>query len=258
MDFSRFFKSRTTIGVLAIIAGLIICFGLSPLINTLASAKSNVVFVTKEISKGSIITEDSVIEKKIGTYNLPHNVIKKKEQVVGKVAVADLFVDDYILNTKIADGSYAGDRYLYNLNGRKAISITLKSFASGLSGKLQSGDIVSVLATNNDELATTISPKELEYVKVLAATTKSGKDQLNENSSNESGEKESPSTVTLEVNNEQAEILTNLEENSKIHLALVFRGSDKEAKTYLDAQDKALQEPKTTTTQTPALNGGDQ
>ena len=37
--------------------------------------------------------------------------------------------------------------YLYHLDGKKqAISFSVKAFANGLSGKLKSGDIVSVIA----------------------------------------------------------------------------------------------------------------
>ena len=55
---------------------------------------------------------------------------------------ADVYAGDYIVAEKVADEPAAENKYLYNLNGEKqAISITISSFAEGLSGKLKSGDI---------------------------------------------------------------------------------------------------------------------
>ena len=74
-------------------------------------------------------------------------MIRSKETIIGKYAISDLGIGDYILNTKVSDIPAAENAYLYNLDGSKqAISITIKTFANGLSGKLQSGDIVSVIA----------------------------------------------------------------------------------------------------------------
>ena len=63
------------------------------------------------------------------------NVLRQSESVVGKYATADLSVGDYILNTKLSDTPAAENTYLYNLDGTKqAMSVTIKSFANGLSG----------------------------------------------------------------------------------------------------------------------------
>lgn len=45
---------------------------------------------------------------------------------------------DYILNTKLSGTPAAENAYLYNLDGTKqAISVTIKSYSNGLSGKLR-------------------------------------------------------------------------------------------------------------------------
>lgn len=56
------------------------------------------------------------------------------------------------------------------------MSITIKSFANGLSGKLQSGDIVSVIAPDYKKLGATVIPPELKYVEVVSVTASSGYD----------------------------------------------------------------------------------
>lgn len=56
------------------------------------------------------------------------------------------------------------------------MSITINTFAEGLSGKLKSGDIVSVIAPDYLGSGETIIPVELKYVEVIAVTAKSGYD----------------------------------------------------------------------------------
>ena len=64
-----------------------------------------------------------------------------------------------------------------NLDGTKqAISVTIKSFATGLSGKLQSGDIVSVIVADYPEDGETTIPAELQYVEIISVTASTGYD----------------------------------------------------------------------------------
>ncbi|MCY7478998.1 RcpC/CpaB family pilus assembly protein [Paenibacillus larvae] len=76
----------------------------------------------------------------------------------------------------------------------------MKSLAAGLSGKLQPGDIVSLIAADYSDLHTTIMPPELQYVEVLSVTTSSGLDaQAKSEKQADTDEKELPSTLTLLV-----------------------------------------------------------
>ena len=143
------FKNRTVIGVICILLALVICFGITPLFNQSISQKAEIVRVTKDIHAGELITKDMVTTTEVGSYNLPSGLMTAKDNVVGKYAKADLAVGDYILAAKLSDAPAAENAYLYNLDGTKqAISVTIKSFATGLSGKLQSGDIVSVIVAD--------------------------------------------------------------------------------------------------------------
>ena len=109
-----------------------------------------------------------VTTAEVGAYNLPENVIRSKDSVVGKYAVSDLSTGDYILPSKLSDAPAAENAYLYNLDGTKqAMSVTIKSFATGLSGKLQSGDIVSVIVANYMDTGETVIPPELQYVEII-------------------------------------------------------------------------------------------
>ena len=96
-----FLKNRTVVGVICIVLSLLICFGITPLFNKGISQKTEIVRVTKEIKSGDEITKDMIQVVEVGAFNLPENVIRTKETVIGKFAVSDLGIGDYILNTKL-------------------------------------------------------------------------------------------------------------------------------------------------------------
>ena len=235
------FKNRMVVGVFCIVLSLLICFGITPLFNKGISQKTEIVRVTKEIKAGAQITKDMVQNVEVGGYNLPTNVVRSKETVVGSYALADLSIGDYILSAKVSKSPAAENAYLYNLDGSKqAMSITIKSFANGLSGKLQSGDIVSVIAPDYKKQGATVIPPELKYVEVISVTAPSGYDANTGEQKATEDERELPSTVTLLVTPEQGNILASLDADGKTHLSLVYRGDQKNIKEFLDTQTKIL------------------
>lgn len=236
----KIFRNRTVIGVLCILLALIICFGVTPLFSRSSSEKTEIVRVTKDIKEGDEITAEMVQTVEVGAYNLPQNLMTDKKEVVGKYATADLAAGDYILSSKLSAVPAAENAYLYNLDGKKqAISVTIKSFATGLSGKLESGDIVTVIVADYQGKGETAIPPELQYVEVISVTASSGYDA---NTGEVVDEKELPSTVTLLVTTEQAKVLAELEQDSELHLALVYRGTPENAAKFIAAQDALIEE----------------
>ena len=244
MPCMSFLRNRTVIGVFCILLSVLICFGLTPLFNRAVSQKVEIVRVTQPIRAGEQITDDMVQLVQVGGYNLPDNVLHEKANAVGKYATADLAVGDYIINTKLSDVPAADNAYLYDLDGsQQAISVTIRSFANGLSGKLQSGDIVSVVAPDYKQQGQTVIPPELQYVEVISVTASTGYDaNTGEAQTDDEDGKELPSTVTLLVTPEQSKVLAELEEEGTIHLTLVYRGSKENAEKFLTAQDDVLLE----------------
>ncbi len=234
-------KNRTVIGVICIVLSLIICFAVTPLFNKGMSQKVEIVRVAKEIKTGDCITRDMVRSVEVGGYNLPSDVIKDAESVVGRFACADMVPGDYIIASKVADEPAAENAYLYSLNGEmQAISVSVKTFAGGLSGKLISGDIVSIIAPDYNKQGLTVIPPELQYVEVIAVTANSGSDANTGDVDTE--ERELPSTVTLLVTPEQSKILAMLEADGKLHVSLVYRGTKDNAAQFLAAQQLVLEE----------------
>ena len=241
----KLFKNRTVLGIFCIAVSLIICFAITPLVNAGLSKKVTIVRFNKQVNEGEEITRNMLDVVEVGNHNLPENVIRNVADVEGKYLTTTVYAGDYILTDKISDEPVAENKYLYSLNGEKqAMSITINTFAEGLSGKLKSGDIVSIIAPDYLGSGETIIPVELKYVEVIAVTAKSGYDANTGEQMSEEDEKELPSTVTILVRPEQSKLLARLEAEGEIHLSLVFRGDADKASEFIKAQDQVLDEIK--------------
>ena len=240
----KLLKNRTVLGVICIALSLIICFAITPLFNAAKDRTTEIVRMKKDVKIGQEITAKDIEVVEVGAYNLPDEVIRSSEEVVGKYVSSELLKGEYVLPSKISDTPASENAYLYNLTSEKrAISVTIPSFAGGLSGKLISGDIVSVIAVDFREKGETVVPDELQYVEVIAVTDKEGYDE-GEVVVTSDGEEEAdlPETVTLLVTPKQANILAELEAEGEIHISLVYRGTADNAQKFIAAQEKLLAE----------------
>jgi pilus assembly protein CpaB len=229
-------KNRTIIGIVCIVLALVVTFAVAPLVNKLSDSRADIVRLKSDIAQGHMIQESDIEVVTVGSTGLPTNIITKKEAVVGKFAACDLKANTDLLQSMISDKSDNADDVFHTLNGKKqAISITISSFAGGLSGKLENGDIVSLVIFENETNEATI-PGGLTYVKVITTTTAEGFDK-DELTPNEDGTYELPTTLTLLVNPTQAKMLVEYENRGVIHADLVYRGDSKTAQKFLDAQD---------------------
>ena len=229
-------KNRTIIGIVCIVLALVVTFAVAPLVNKLSDSRTDIVRLKTDIAQGHMIQESDIEVVTVGSTGLPTNIITKKEAVVGKFAACDLKANTDLLQSMISDKSDSADDVFHTLDGKKqAISITISSFAGGLSGKLENGDIVSLVIFENETNEATI-PGGLTYVKVITTTTAEGFDK-DELTPNEDGTYELPTTLTLLVNPTQAKMLVEYENRGVIHADLVYRGDSKTAQKFLDAQD---------------------
>lgn len=235
-------KNRTVIGIVCIILAVAVTFVVSPLVNKISDQKTEVVRFTADVGHGVKITDEHIELVEISNSALPDKTIKSKDAVVGKYATADLFKGDIATESKVTDNANTANDIMASLKGDKiAMSITINSFAGGLSGKLENGDIVSIYVTDKDEV--TEVPASLKYVKVITTTTSGGIDE-NDVIQNEDGSFELPTTITVLVTVEQAKILANYEENAVMHVALVYRGDDATSEKFLKVQDEYLEKAK--------------
>ena len=237
-------KNRTVIGIVCIVLAMAVTFVVSPLVNKISDQKTEVVRFTADIGHGVKITEEHIELAEISNSALPDKALKTKDAVIGKYATADLFKGDIATESKVTDNANTANDVMASLKGDKvAMSITISSFAGGLSGKLENGDIVSIYVTDKDDV--TEVPAALKYVKVITTTTSGGIDE-NDVVENEDGSFELPTTITVLVTVEQAKILANYEKNAVMHVALVYRGDDATAEKFLKVQDEYLEKAKVT------------
>lgn len=232
----KFLRNRTIIGIVCIAVSLLICFGLTPLWNAGLGKTIEVIQAAADIRIGQQITENMVRKVVVGKHNLNSQVVKSKENVIGRYAAYDMVEGEYIMISKLSETATGQNEYLNTLDGKKrAVSVTVDSLAAGVSSKLQSGDIVSVIVPSEVEDIAHIPP-ELQYVEVISVTADSGYD-----TDEKREERELAETVTLLATEEQSQILVNLESQNKIYFALVYRGNKDKAAEFIEKQDKALE-----------------
>ena len=85
----NFIKSRTVIGLICIVLSLFICFILTPMFNSGLKAQKEIIRISSDMKKGEVITDAKLEVVKVGAYNLPQNIIKRKEDVIGKYINSD-------------------------------------------------------------------------------------------------------------------------------------------------------------------------
>lgn len=123
----KFMKNRMVLGLASIILALILSFGVTPFLNKQMKAQETIIRATKTIKKGEIIGQDKIIKVKVGGYNLPQDIIKEQQELIGKYATVDIFKDDYFLNSKVSAEDNSDNYSLKDEN--MALSITIKSLA---------------------------------------------------------------------------------------------------------------------------------
>ena len=230
-------KNRTVIGIICMVIAIAFTFIVAPLVSRMTTDSTDVPRLSADIRRGTEITEDMLETASVKKASLPAGVITDKADIIGKYAAADLFAGDYLTEFKVSGEANSAEDVFASLDGSKvAVSVSIDTFAAGLSGKLKNGDIISFVVVNRDTGKSTI-PAELNYVRVITATTTGGVDQENI-IKNDDGTYEIPSTVTVLVNATQAKLLAKYQDNSKVSAALVYRGDSTTANKFLAVQDE--------------------
>lgn len=230
-------RSKTLIGGLCIAVAVAVGIGQWALVNVASTAAVPVVCAKTDIPVGTKITADMLEVRKMGKLNLPSNITGDTAKIVGAYATTNIQPEDIVTGGKLSGSAPA-----YALeDGQLLYSVTVKSLADSLSGKLQSGDIVRVVVptqtTGNNNIAVSSDTiAALQYVRVEAVTASNGQSAGgNQSASSTTTSSTQPATVTLIVNQQQVDALASLG-SSEISFALVSRGDETKAKTLLAKQ----------------------
>lgn len=232
-------NNRFIFGILSLVLAAVIAFVALPTIAQQTNGKTEIVRITQPVLKGEQVTKENAEVVEVGGYNLPSNVAHSLEDVEGLYVTADLAAGDYILTSKVSSVPVSSDAALNDIpSGKVAISLTVKTLASGLSDKLQPNDIVRIYHF----LETAEEVPELRFVKVLSVTDSDGINVDNTKEPTEDEEPQQSATITVLARPEQARIITELENDGVAHVALISRNNDQLAEDLLAEQDKTLQE----------------
>lgn len=232
-------NNRFIFGILSLALAAVIAFVALPTIARQTNGKTEIIRITQPVLKGEKLSKDNAEVVEVGGYNLPSNVAHKLSDVDGLYATADLSPGDYILTSKISTVPVSSDVALSDIpSGKVAISLTVKTLASGLSDKLQPGDIIRIYHF----LDVAADVPELQFVKVLSVTDADGVNVDNTREPTEDEEKQQSATITVLASPEQAKIITALENDGVAHVALISRNNEKLAGELLARQEQILME----------------
>lgn len=232
-------NNRFIFGILSLALAAVIAFVALPTIARQTNGKTEIIRITQPVLKGEKLSKDNAEVVEVGGYNLPSNVAHKLSDVDGLYATANLSPGDYILTSKISTVPVSSDVALSDIpSGKVAISLTVKTLASGLSDKLQPGDIIRIYHF----LDVAADVPELQFVKVLSVTDADGVNVDNTREPTEDEEKQQSATITVLASPEQAKIITALENDGVTHVALISRNNEKLAGELLARQEQVLME----------------
>ncbi len=223
--------NRFFLGSLCLLLASALTFVIAPNISAPCQAEVTAYITTAAIEQGSCITAEDITTMQIPQQYLPAGAVTEKESIIGQYAAVDLSASDYLTSDKLTSDAQDDNETLSALSeGQVAISLSLKSFASGLSAKLQPADIVSFIASAPNDTETTMH-ESVQYVQVLSVTCADGTEYDVENL-----EQGLPVAITVAATPEQAVVLADLEANASLHIALVSRGDAQRADALLTEQ----------------------
>ncbi len=238
----KFFKNRFVIGTLCIITALLFAFFAIPALqNNTQGAYVSAVRMKQPIEAGTQITAEM-----LGTVKVPEKLIEGSisdiSLAVGKYAAADLFAGDYLTADRLSSTLVEQSSFPAGTAKNKlVVSVTLPTLASGVSGHLLPGDVVTVMAlpkssvnqslgiepeTNEIDLSGAVIYPELRYIEVCMVTASNGADARVEAQPDEDTKNSLPVTVSFYATEQQALLLAELGNQNIIHLAFVARGEN--------------------------------
>ena len=219
--FSLIPKSRASIGFLSLALAFLVALVLFPLVEKVSYRTVTVAVMTTPVYVGQLISENNFKLSQMSAKNLPKNYIADSSDVVGKYAVMPMLAEEIIVTDKLSSDIPGKNSYLRKLpEGKIAISVSINSFAGGLSGKLREGDIIQIFSVSSDSAEASVDP-DLKNITVLAVTNSDAEDL----SDNTNADNKIISTITVLVNTNQAKKLAALGTNTTLYAALMQRGT---------------------------------
>ena len=213
----KLLQNKMVVGGACIAAAAVFSFVLLPGMYKSRGKTEIVIKPAVNIAAGTQIDETMLTEAEVGSFGLPETVIQDKAQVIGKFINCDITTDELLLASKLSDSAAGGRLDSIAANGQKLVTISLPSVAAGVGNHLKAGDFVSIYAYIDNE---TVIYDELRNLEVYSVENG---EAIPLDEADEETEKIAE-TLTLVVNDAQAEKLVYAEYAGKLHAVFERRG----------------------------------
>lgn len=231
-------KSKLLIAALCILISAVIVWQVSKYAES-SKDVTKIIKLTTQVEPNVEIKENMIREVEAGKFNLPNGLINDRKDIIGKYSAETIYPDDILFPVKFKDKADMPDQFLYELKPEQvAVSVSIKTLAAGMSGKLMPGDIVSVLVYKKGDYQEGGTPEgevveypDLKYVEIGAINNNKAQDlgvetkDVMKDESTTSMDTIIPATVTLLVNERQAKTLAMADNTGVIHIVFRGRGS---------------------------------
>lgn len=220
-------RSRGFAGGLCILAGLLVAFVFTPMLQARASRTTPVLVLTQNVPVGTQVTAEMLAVEERGILNLPIGVLAEKEAAQGRFMAVAGAAGDILTAGRLTDQVVSDDPELLMLpEGKLAMSASFAALAQSVSGKLRSGDIIQIFSVEEaaDQVGSYISQAvpELQRVEVLGATNSNAQDIVVGDQTPDIDRQ--VTTLILSVDGRQAAVLARLDSTATLYAALVTRG----------------------------------
>ena len=228
-------NKRLLFGIIAIALAFLLVFVGIPIINRQYNRTVQVLRVTSNIEKGTVIDASQLTNVTVNASGMPDGVLSDPAEVLGKYAIVDLVPGDFILPAKLSAYKQEDTSVFTSLeDGTVAVTIKAPTLSGILANKIQTGDIVKIYNAAGDYLT---EYYELQYLKIVGITNNDGT-QIEEVKGDAS---RMAATYTFAVTYEQAEKLIQLDHDGELHFVLVSRGDVERAEKLMQKQTDLLE-----------------
>ena len=215
----KIFQNRIFIGGLCIVLAAVVAFVVVPSLNNNKGKTRKIIKLKDDIVSGTKINEEMITETEVGSYGLPDNIITNKNDIVGKYSNCDIKSEDLVMSSKLSE--FAADERLDKIhsNGQKLVTVTVPSLAAGVGNHIRAGDYVSVFLYE-DGFVEVID--ELKNIEIYSVENSEAQDIEHTDDDADAV----AATLTLIVNDVQAQKLIYTEYSGKLHIVFERRGGN--------------------------------
>ena len=232
---AKVFKSKIFLGTICLILAAVLAFVALPSFYSSKSETTNAVKLNQDIDVGTVISGEMLSTVEVGSFGLPGSVVLNKDDAIGKVASENMYVGEYLTNTRIiTEEEYqqlVAEQTKGLTNGYCLVTVQFPGASAGVASVLRAGHIVDVHECVENEDYTYSVQKVLSsmYVyDVLNAELESLgeldtklEEALVEDDTDYDFE---PAFVVFRCTEQQAQTLIRLERMEALHLTLQRTG----------------------------------